>query len=895
MIPSDIRLYTWVDAEEVLLRMQQWPEWLVWARAYWDELTMGIRPGTQVQAKNWLYEVYDPRFRINPEQEMVEGLIVLESLPNHERTLPVFFEETEEEPSTPRLTPSLSRPAVIWHPSEDIEYPDILPPDLPPVVAFHSFKGGVGRTTHALALAQALTEDKHKVLLVDGDLEAPGISWVFARRLPNPSVSFADLIALVHGDPSPDAVDAVQLVADRIQNALIDGIYVLPSFRFTEKFTALEIRPEHLFQGAKNPFILTNILASLGQALGADFVIVDLRAGVSELSTGLILDPRVYRIFVTTLSAQSISGTVRLLELLGERSLSRRDTEPLPALIINQIPDQERPSDIVLEAETKLLEAASPFLGEGGEPVRVLTSFTDSLLVLPPTWEEVVTRLLRSGIVDAVRPLVEWLPIQCSKLIEDPLSSLKSQREELSKIAKQLVFAENAEVNDFLATTPLRHLASDHRRRLPITVIVGAKGSGKTYTFLQIVCRETWQKFAIDAGAIEVQSNAVICPIIESSNLQESAQNIVRNVRTKAAQVLGFEAPDASPIRDYIRDSYRLNNLHEGEWRDRWLNVIAWGVGFDHKKTKSQAEDTTLENAGRRLTEYLAATKKQLVVVIDGLEDLFQNFASNPAQQTAIRSLLQDVPEWLGQQPGLPLGIIIFVRRDIVLAAVHQNAAQMMARYEPYALKWNREEALRLVAWVTKRVNMLPQINYEKLQNMNEEELTEALVPLWGKRLGSERSKEAGSARFALAAISDLRGQIQARDLVRLLHLAAKESVNDDSRWQDRILIPTAIKGALPECSRNKIDEIEIENTALKDVFTKLRNLPKEKRKIPFTRDMIELSVEEMKILEDNGVVIRENDEYYMPEIFRWGLDFSMTAGGRPRILALARRAGQKS
>ncbi|WP_445240722.1 ParA family protein [Microcoleus vaginatus] len=247
---------------------------------------MGIRPGTQVQAKNWLYEVYDPRFRINPEQEMVEGLIVLESLPNHERTLPVFFEETEEEPSTPRLTPSLSRPAVIWHPSEDIEYPDILPPDLPPVVAFHSFKGGVGRTTHALALAQALTEDKHKVLLVDGDLEAPGISWVFARRLPNPSVSFADLIALVHGDPSPDAVDAVQLVADRIQNALIDGIYVLPSFRFTEKFTALEIRPEHLFQGAKNPFILTNILASLGQALGADFVIVDLRAGVSELSTG---------------------------------------------------------------------------------------------------------------------------------------------------------------------------------------------------------------------------------------------------------------------------------------------------------------------------------------------------------------------------------------------------------------------------------------------------------------------------------------------------------------------------------------------------------------------------------------------------------------------------------
>jgi hypothetical protein len=60
MIPSDIRLYTWVDVEEVLLRQQKqdnWPKWLVWARTYWDGLTMGIRPGTQAEAKNWLSEI----------------------------------------------------------------------------------------------------------------------------------------------------------------------------------------------------------------------------------------------------------------------------------------------------------------------------------------------------------------------------------------------------------------------------------------------------------------------------------------------------------------------------------------------------------------------------------------------------------------------------------------------------------------------------------------------------------------------------------------------------------------------------------------------------------------------------------------------------------------------
>ncbi|MGA9380939.1 MAG: hypothetical protein WBV73_19410, partial [Phormidium sp.] len=84
MILSDIRLYTWVDVEEVLLRIQEqnnWPKWLVWARAYWDGLTIGIRPDNQEKAKNWLRENYEPRFRISSEEEIAECWIILESVP----------------------------------------------------------------------------------------------------------------------------------------------------------------------------------------------------------------------------------------------------------------------------------------------------------------------------------------------------------------------------------------------------------------------------------------------------------------------------------------------------------------------------------------------------------------------------------------------------------------------------------------------------------------------------------------------------------------------------------------------------------------------------------------------------------------------------------------------
>ncbi|NEQ88740.1 MAG: ParA family protein, partial [Moorea sp. SIO2I5] len=92
MIPSDIRLYTWVDVEEVLLRSQeqeQWPEDLVCARAYWDELVLGIRPSTQRSVKTWLQEVYDPRFQDNGQQG--NDCIILESAEGNQRTLPIIL------------------------------------------------------------------------------------------------------------------------------------------------------------------------------------------------------------------------------------------------------------------------------------------------------------------------------------------------------------------------------------------------------------------------------------------------------------------------------------------------------------------------------------------------------------------------------------------------------------------------------------------------------------------------------------------------------------------------------------------------------------------------------------------------------------------------------------
>lgn len=901
MIPPDVRLYTWVDVEEVIFRAQKegaWPEWLVWVETYWNGLTIGVHPGKKDMVVEWLNEKFDPRF----DKDNLR--IKLESMANNPRYLNILFEETNESEKQ-RFRPSFSRPLVL-RPLQEQERPSIQSEEnLPAVVAFHSFKGGVGRTLHALAFALALTKkegkgessinNKRRVLLVDGDLEAPGLTWILPTRLPSPPVSFVDFLALVHGDTDPTASKSIDLVANRLKDALIDGIYILPAFRSSSKFTSLEIKPEHLIRGAEDPFILTNVLANLGKALNVDTVIVDLRAGLSELSAGLLLDPKVYRVLVTTLSGQSIEGTCQLLQLLGEIAPSKRTDDPLPALIVSQVlpeylkknllyPYLERLDEASDDLKRKSEKELSEYWGIEGVPL-VISNFDQNLLVLPDVWDEVIERIQKSNLSEEIATLIDWIPSTKSEKRSSEgydAFQLKESRENLANYAKKLIYAETGEIQDFLTISPLRNLASNFKASVPIAVIVGAKGSGKTYTYIQIALRKNWKDFVKYFNLQDVSIDAYICPVLKSKNLKENAQEIVRKARENSSEKLQLSEPyNILTIEYYLRDRLK-EGLHEGQWRDHWLDILSWSAGFEINQ----------EGAGKKFVEYLRERDLHMVALIDGLEDLFQNLSSNENEQIAIRALLQEVPEWLEQQPSRPLGLLVFIRQDMVINAVKQNPAQLIARYDPYTLKWSTEEALRLVAWISMKVNVLNDSRLKSgyLQEMSKSELVDELVPLWGRKLGSENSREARSATWVITALSDLKGQIQARDVVRFLHIASKVSIKD-SYWKDRILVPSAIKQAIGECSKEKREEIEKENIALKDIFQKLGELDFESKQIPFTREQTNLSLEDLKILENNGVILREEEYYYMPEIFRLGLDFKLKAGSRPRVLTLARRA----
>ncbi len=891
MIPSDIRLFTWVDVEEVLLRAQRenyWPEALIWARAYWDGVEIGVKPGAENQAEvvNWLETLFDPRFRSGDPSE-----ILLVSPETSSRTLPIWIEETEEEPSKRRFKPSLSRPLSVMPPSKPV-HPHLEPLDdeLPPVVIFHSFKGGVGRTLMSLALAQAIvnSDDRAKVLLIDGDLEAPGLTWLIRERFPELPVAFSDFLALVHGERDPLAKQSISLTAENLQSLILNNIYILPAFRSEGQFSSLEIKPEHLIEGADDPYRLTSLLARLGKALEVNVVIVDLRAGLSELSTGLLLDPRVYRILVTTLSDQSIQGTTKLLEILSDLSLPAEEYEPLPALIVTKVLRELVGSQVVDESLQVLTQAAEPFLEVEQEntsvdfPIQII-EHQGHFVTLPAEWQRVCGLLDRYGIIKQITPLLDWIPIAAgetpaiSQLHDEAIR--RGMRQELYEFTQKLVYAEKADVEKFLTIKALHNLAIDFKRKTPLAVVVGPKGSGKTYTYLQLIRRKKWEAFAKEALGDEILQTARICPVLKPKNLSERANLFVSTCRQETQNVLDLPAKyQKTVIEDYLRDKLK-EDLHEGNWREIWLNVIAWSMGFNLYQ----------ENAGREVVEFLRDRKQKIVAVMDGLEDFFQMVQAK-STKVALRSLLQDVPEWLRQQPDRPLGLILFIREDMVTNSIVQNTQQLLARYEPYALNWEVEEALRLVHWVVSETSIPLIESDQKLASLDFEALSDMLIPLWGRKLGSERSKEARSARWIIAALSDFKGRIQARDLVRFLSIAAEKSL-DDKYWEDRVLVPAAIRSAVKDCGDAKIVELKQETPDLKAIFDTLIDVPDESRHIPFTPAEAMLSSAQIRVLENNGIVTREEDKYHLAELFRRSLGFKSI--GRSKVLELARKTWQ--
>ncbi|MFI7345053.1 KGGVGR-motif variant AAA ATPase [Streptomyces sp. NPDC049936] len=885
-----------MDVDEHLAHLAAsglWPSWLSEADAWWDQLLLAVEPDTSVDdVRKWLDRAFGAGSVTGAPEEPVlaldrpgglgtEGIpVVLEKA--QDKTADRRVPRLAERRTTAELALALSRP------QSDTFAGDVQ------VIAFHSFKGGVGRTVHAVALADQLSRTGSRVLLIDGDLEAPGITWMHQAQGGTCDIAYEDVLALLHGTTGGDVTSVAGIVEEYLAGQFVLGgtgegrLAVLPATR-RPRLGPPHIEPLDLLTADRSSYFLTESLAEVAHASGFDVVIVDLRAGASELSAPVLLDPRVQRVFVTTLSSQSLDGTVRMIHQLGAKAPTLLGGDPAPAAIVTQY--RMDVHDAEAEAAVATLERAlNDMLGvtEGEEDESelvvdtravteaLLSPFRDELLALPRSWDEVIDVVRRCGLGEKVADLAPRpQPGQTLDAVAEGPDSVEDRRAALHGRAAALVFAERTGLDGalgFLSTEPIRRLIGDHRSSLPVTVVVGAKGAGKTFTFARMCAAGSWSSFASKANT-HVLDDALVVPVLDPANLDQQPAGDGRtgpqDLRDRAAK--GQGATRAQILR-ILNEALRSGDASSDSyvWLNVWLRCMAVAGGSE----ASMHDDFDAERELLRL-----GRDQKLLFVFDGLEDFLQELEGD-AKRVALRTLLVEVPDWLRSLRDRPLGVVVFVRRDLASWAIRQNLGQFLDRYEAYALRWDAQEALRLALWVAVTARAVPDPGRE-LMELSYEDIAQALRPLWGAKLGSDASHEAWSERWVPAALADFNDQVQARDVVRFLREAAELSAGDEQT--DRLLVPTAMRNALAQCSSEKVREISQENKRLGDLLLGLGQYAPEVL-MPFSAEDVGLEANDLAVLREAGALARDTDgRYRLPEIFRHALGFRTQ--GRARVV----------
>src|SRR5690606_18463489 len=189
--------------------------------------------------------------------------------------------------------------------------------------------------------------------------------------------------------------------------------------------------------------------------------------------------------------------------------------------------------------------------------------------------------------------------------------------------------AEMANDTAFLPTESLRNLLISHRTEPPLCVVAGAKGSGKTFTQIQMCCRRTWKDCARDVGVANVTLDAPLAPVLVSKNLITSTVDRIHEIQSNASVSPEAEPASQLKLRDLITEALR-SQLSDLQWRRIWLTCMAQAVGID----------ASPDDVEEKLADFARVNSR--IFLIDGLEDLLQDFSRDDAQRRALRVLLVD-------------------------------------------------------------------------------------------------------------------------------------------------------------------------------------------------------------------------------------------------------------
>ncbi len=725
------------------------------------------------------------------------------------------------------------------------EYPQAQrrKPRIPRTVTFYSFKGGVGRTTALIHVAWILAMRGRKVVAVDLDLEAPGLS-ALPNLTPIPEHGIVDYFYersyIPKGvEPSISIVDIFGEV--RIPNAP-GRLFIVPAGSLNLNYiTKLDdLRASAVTEHGED--LWSVFFREITEQLQPDIILVDSRTGINEWGAFSLLRAADQAVVFLYPNEQNKRGIDLLLEALSDRVSLQLVFSPVPFGDAGA----ERVREYWQALQTRLDAVPSQPNSQIDEEIQEVDTQPE---MAEPITIHYLTELALASSYPVLSHLSNYMNI-ANVVDEDTtavsLEQILSDRDRRRKIIESLKFpAVNAA--DLGPDQNLRNLfqrTADFDRFLDDTtsLIRGRKGTGKTalYELLlkhEDVARELSYKRLDRVSCLSGHGR------FRSRPTREEFQLINQSIKQNGGS---WEAFWRSYLLLRMHLENRLQQFLKGNRGDKFnqlrsiLNKIPRGVdGWQIEHTKVLAEmaknaelNLLAKDALDDINRQLQKSGQVLWFLYDDLdEDLLEKDNLRKGALTGLFQLVQASDA----RRLTSIRFKVFLREDIWSRLVFDNKSHLNGR--DVILQWNRTDFLRLAVRQAQQSEEFRDLvdrfaPVENIDQADEALIDRALQLLWGTRR-ERNAKSKYVSRWVYDRLTDSSGTTFPRSLNILLKEAKNYELTSDQATNrldrpertDRLLLAKSLNEGLFEASKQRCAEVREEYPELGPFFDALASL----------------------------------------------------------------------
>ena len=698
-------------------------------------------------------------------------------------------------------------------------------------VVFYSYKGGVGRTTALIQTAFQLTRHGKRVVLIDMDVEAPGLQALLPPTDTSVEEGLIDYLwerqtcffddnhpAKIHlsGSNQGKRTGIVYSVNDPESRR---DLFIVPAGKIGQRYIQRlsVLSTAHLFAATKNSWY--QFEQDLWEQFQPDIMLIDARTGLNEwggLSLLRLADEAFIVLYPSDQNAEGVRFIRDLLKELGG-SKAKLVLSPIPEGVIGD----------------SLVKRIKPYLDlyENEEPIsipyhpNIAGSYQFPVETALPYYAPLAHNLLEiGGIEETAVILAESNRLELIKSLNFP-----------ERDAASILDADFDAI--FQKTADFERCLDDQ-----IWVIRGRKGTGKStlYTLLtkykknaEKYSRRSLNYIDIISGhgsSNEFKLTLKHFSIIQSELIKKEidwlavwrAYAIVQIYRNYPYLKRILDILEMKPLVSQLNDYFNITTHNNWELKhtEKLLEFVT-----DKYLTDLCSYALILLDSGLREQK-----DKILWLLYDDLDQDIQE--NSPWQQEALGGLMHFIYD-ANNQNLYQIRFKIFLREDIWSNLVFTNKSHF-GEERTLNLQWGERDFFRLAYRLTiggssefkNFVNRIMPLADNELDESDEETLRQALSPLWGLR--QRKNQNAYVAQWVYSSLTDSSGNTYPRSLTILLRKAKEvelEQKQGKNAPSDHLLRWNSLTDGLDAASIERCDAIRNEYPDLSEFFNQISTL----------------------------------------------------------------------